>query len=130
MAMNHESALSRRERQIMDAVFAAGWASIAEIREGMVAAPSMNAVRTMVQILEEKGHLRRRKRGREFEYAPVVAKSQAGLKALRHVLSTFFAGSVSDALAAHFSRTPRRLSAEEHARLQELIDAARKEERP
>jgi predicted transcriptional regulator len=128
--MNHESALSRRERQIMDAVFTAGWASIAEIREGIPTAPSMNAVRTMVQILEEKGHLRRRKRGREFEYAPVVAKSQAGLKAFRHVISTFFAGSVSDALAAHFSRTPRPLSADEHARLKELIDTARKEECP
>ncbi|HWB03359.1 MAG TPA: BlaI/MecI/CopY family transcriptional regulator [Verrucomicrobiales bacterium] len=128
--MKSEPGLSRRERQIMDAVFSSEWASIAEIRERMPEPPSLNAVRTMVQILEEKGQLRRRKRGREFEYAPVVAKAQAGLKALRHVIATFFEGSVSDALAAHFSRTPRRLSKEEHERLQSLIDAARKEEKP
>ena len=99
--MPEPSELSRRERQIMDAVFALGEATVNQVVEGIPAPPTAMAVRRMMHILEEKGYLRRRKSGREVIYLPRQAKSKAGRRALQQVLETFFGGSLEEALAAH-----------------------------
>jgi predicted transcriptional regulator len=86
------------------------------------------AVRRLMHILEEKGHVKRLgKEGREVVYAPLQSKARAGLKALRHVLDTFFGGKVDDALAAHLTRKDADLTEEQALRIQGIIEKARKE---
>src|SRR3954465_3418000 len=92
---------SRRERQIMDAVFALGEATVNQVVESIPSPPTAMAVRRMMHILEEKGHLRRRESGREVVYAPRQAKVKAGRRAFAQVLETFFGGSLEEALAVH-----------------------------
>jgi predicted transcriptional regulator len=121
--------LSRRERQIMDAIFALGEATVNKVVEAIPDAPTPMAVRRMMHILEEKGHLKRREEGREVVYLPREAKDKAGRSALQRVLETFFGGSLEDALAAHFVTRKEGVSDAERARLMKLIEQARKEGR-
>src|SRR6478752_9541440 len=100
MIMPEPSELSRRERQIMDAVFALGEATVNQVVEAIPSPPTAMAVRRMMHILEEKGHLRRRESGKEVIYAPRQTKQKAGRLALAQVLETFFGGSLEEALAA------------------------------
>ena len=127
--MNQASQLSRRERQIMDAVYALGEATVNQVVETIPLPPTPMAVRRTMHILEEKGHLRRRENGREVIYAPRQAKRRAGRRALEQVLETFFAGSLEEALAAHLHSRRDRISAEERERLIDLIQKAHKEGR-
>ena len=124
--MSDPSNLSRRERQIMDIVFARGEASVLQIQEALPDAPSGMAIRRMLSILEEKGHLKRRKKGREFIYAAKLGKKKAGRNALQHVLDTFFEGSVEKALATHLDKPGAKVSKDEYERLASLIDVSRK----
>ena len=78
--------LSRRERQIMEAVFSLGEASVNQVCHAIPDPPSRTAVRTMVRILEEKGHLAHRKEGREFIYSPTHARDSVGRSAMSRVL--------------------------------------------
>jgi predicted transcriptional regulator len=121
--------LSRRERQIMDAVFALGEATVNKIVEAIPDAPTPMAVRRMMHILEEKGHLKRREEGREVVYLPREAKDKAGRSAFQRVLETFFGGSLEDALAAHLVARKDGVSDDERGRLVKLIEDARKEGR-
>jgi predicted transcriptional regulator len=127
--MTDPSELSRRERQIMDAVFALGEATVNQVVEAIPSAPTAMAVRRMMHILEEKGHLRRRESGREVVYAPRQAKGKAGRAALEQVIETFFGGSLVEALAAHLHSRKDQVSAEERERLIELIKQAKEEGR-
>jgi len=121
--------LSRRERQIMDAVFALGEATVNQVVEMIPSPPTAMAVRRMMHILEEKGHLRRRERGREVIYVPRQTKDKAGRHAFERVLETFFGGSLEEALAAHLHSRHDRVSADERERLIALIEQAQHEGR-
>ena len=122
--------LSRRERQILDILHCEGGATVARVRSLIPDAPTDMAVRRMLHILEEKGHARRlRKEGREVIYAPAQSKAHAGLNALKLVLDTFFGGAVDEALAAHLTRKDAALTDEQTARIQKLIDEAKREGR-
>ncbi len=121
--------LSRRERQIMDIVYAKGDASVLQIQEELPDAPSTMAIRRMISILEEKGQLTRRKEGREYFYRAKHARKRAGAKALQHVLNTFFEGSVEQALATHLGRRETDVGDDEMARLIAMIEDARKKGR-
>jgi predicted transcriptional regulator len=127
--MPHPFELSRRERQIMDAVFALGEATVNQVVETIPSPPTAMAVRRMMHILEEKGHLRRRGSGREVVYLPRKTKDKAGRQALAQVLETFFGGSLEEALAAHLHSRKDEVSADERARLIALIEQAQKEGR-
>jgi predicted transcriptional regulator len=127
--MPEPSELSRRERQIMDAVFALGEATVNKVVEAIPSPPTAMAVRRMMHILEEKGHLRRRVSGREVVYAPRQAKDKAGSRAFERVLETFFGGSLEEALAAHLHSRKDQVSAAERDRLVALIEQARREGR-
>ncbi len=120
--MSDPRQLSRRERQIMDAVFSRQRATVQEIRDALPEPPTPMAIRRMLAILMEKGFLKRQKRGREFVYLPRQTKRVAGIQALRQVLSTFFDGSVEAALAAHLEKPGARLDRDELQRLSLLID--------
>jgi predicted transcriptional regulator len=118
--------LSRRERQIMDIVYARGEASAAEVLLGMADPPTKTAVRTLLRILEEKGHLKHRQEGQTYIYRPSAPRQRAGRSALRRVLDTFFDGSLEKAVAAHLSDSASELEPDELNRLAELIRQARK----
>src|SRR5215470_1314972 len=124
--MPEPSQLSRRERQIMDAVFALGEATVNQVVQSIPSPPTATAVRRMMHILEEKGHLRRRESGREVVYAPRQAKTKAGRRAFERVLETFFGGSLEEALAAHLHSRKERVSADERERLIALIQQAQR----
>jgi BlaI family transcriptional regulator, penicillinase repressor len=127
--MPGSSELSRRERQIMDAVFALSKATVNEVVEAIPSPPTAMAVRRMMHILEEKGHLRRRQSGREVVYFPKESKGKAGRSALEKVLVTFFGGSLEEALAAHLHSRKDGITDEERERLIALIDQTQKEGR-
>jgi predicted transcriptional regulator len=129
LMMPESSELSRRERQIMDAVFVLGQATVNQVVETIPSPPTAMAVRRMMHILEEKGHLRRRKGGREVTYAPRESRGKAGRSALERVLETFFGGSLEEALAAHLHSRKDAVTPEERQRLIELIEQAQQEGR-
>lgn len=118
------SLLSRRERQIMDVLFKRGKATAAEIQADISDPPSYSAVRAMLRTLEEKGHIRHRADGPRYLYSPVIAKERAKRSALRHLVETFFDGSVELAVAALLDGGARKLSREELDRLEKLVHQA------
>ncbi|QDU32644.1 Penicillinase repressor [Poriferisphaera corsica] len=121
----HPKDLSRRERQIMDILFSLESATVNDIQSRLPDPPSHTAVRTFLKILQQKGHINRTKSGREFVYKPKHRKSAAGLDALRNVLSTFYSGSLEDALSAHLTDKQTKLTDTELKNLNKLIRAAR-----
>jgi predicted transcriptional regulator len=127
--MAKSSELSRRERQIMDAVYMLGQATVNQIVETIPSPPTAMAVRRMMHILEEKGQLRRRQNGREVVYRPRQSRDKVGRNALEKVLQTFFGGSLEDALAAHLHSRQDGVSEQERARLIALIEQAKREGR-
>ena len=124
--MDDQSQLSRRERQIMDIVYARGEASATHVLNELPNPPSRASVRTMLRILEERGHLKHYKKSREFIYQPIRPRKRAGQSALRRVLSTFFDGSLEQAVVAHLGDSAAELSTEELNRLAKLIRQAGK----
>ena len=116
--------LSRRESQIMDILYKRGECSVIEVTEAMMDELSRNAIRTFLTILEDKKHITRRKKGREFYYSAVTDKESAAQSAISKVLDVFFNGSISNAVAARFTGSDE-IKAEELERLQQLINEAR-----
>jgi predicted transcriptional regulator len=126
MATTWNRDLSRRERQIMDVLFRDGESSVRDVASGIPDAPSHTAIRTLLRILERKGHVRHRPDGRRQLYCATVPRSSAALAALEHVLQTFFGGSLGDAVAAHLAHPSTRLGRDELTRvLRPLIKHAR-----
>jgi BlaI family transcriptional regulator, penicillinase repressor len=118
---------SRRERQIMEILYQRGKASASEVREAMEDAPSYSAVRAMLRVLEEKGHVRHQEEGLKYVYVPVVARDKAKRSAVKHVLDTFFAGSPEQIVAALLDVSASKLTREELDRMSEMIDKAKRE---
>lgn len=113
--------LSRRERQIMDVIFALGRATSAEVHERLPEAPHPAAVRTMLRILEAKGRLQHEKDGARHVYFPAAPRAVVQKSAVRHLLGTFFGGSRTSAIAALLDESDRPLSASERAELEPLL---------
>ena len=127
--MSAEYHLSRRERQIMDALHQRGRATAAEVQAALHEAPGYSAVRALLRILEDKGHVKHRREGARYVYLPRGSRETARRSALRRVVSTFFQGSVSQAMAALLETADTRLSDSELHELQQTIEQARKEGR-
>ena len=121
--------LSRRERQIMDLLFRVGRATAAEVMEGLSDAPSYSAVRALLRILEQKGHVRHEEEGRAYVYLPVVRRTDARQSALSHLLKTFFDNSAEQAVAALLAIKGEKMSDAELNRMSQLIDDAKREGR-
>jgi len=121
--------LSRRERQIMDVIYARGPATAQEVLDGLPDPPSYSAVRAMLRVLEEKGHLRHRQEGPRYLYAPTVSREQARDSAMRQLLRTFFDGSAEQAVAALLDMSVSDMTPEELDRIRQAIDRARQEGR-
>ena len=121
-----ERNLSRRERQIMDIVYAKGEATAAEVHEAIPDPPSKTSVRTLLRILETKGHLSHFEDGPRYVYRAVRSRERVGKSSLRRVLDTFFEGSLERAVAAHLTDSAADFSPDELKRLSQLINQARK----
>lgn len=121
--------LGRRERQIIDVVYRLGRASVSEVRAELPDPPSYSAVRGMLNLLEEKGHLKHISEGLRYVYLPVVAPEEASRSAMAHVVRTFFAGSPADAASALLELPDRKWSRDELEQLNRLVKQAMKEGR-
>ncbi|MBY0374060.1 MAG: BlaI/MecI/CopY family transcriptional regulator [Bryobacteraceae bacterium] len=121
--------LSRRERQIMDALFRLGRATAAEVRAAIEDPPSYSAIRAQLRTLEEKGHLKHESDGPRYVYLPRVRPDKARRSALRHLVDTFFSGSAAQAASALLDTHSTKLSKQELDTLSELIARARQEGR-
>jgi len=122
--MDEQGKLSRRERQIMDIVYTLNEATATDVLMGIPERVSRATVRSLLRILEAKGHLKHVKRGREFVYHPVHPRHRAGQSAIRRTLTIFFDGSLEKALAYHLADPATRLDPQERDRLIELIRKA------
>lgn len=118
--------LSRRERQILDILYQRGQATAAEVQTALPEPPSYSAVRALLRILEEKGHVRHEQDGPRYVYLPTVARDNAKRSAMRHMLQTFFDGSAEQAISALLDESSAKLSTAELDRLARMIDTARK----
>lgn len=126
--MSLEHHLSRRERQIMDVLHKCQKATVAEVLAALPDPPSYSAVRALLRILEEKGHVRHLQEGPRYLYLPRVSGAAARRSALKRVVSTFFQGSVPAAMAALLETGDTGLAEPELTRLREMIERAREEE--
>jgi len=109
----------------MDIIYTHGEASISDVLAELPDPPARGALGRMVKILEEKGHLKHRRKGREFIYQPTLSRRQAGPSAMRRVLDTFFGGSLTRGVAAHLAQRDTEMTDEELKELIELIRKAR-----
>lgn len=121
--------LSRRERQIMDVVYRLGEATVAEVRASIADAPSYSAVRALMRVLTEKGELTHTQDGPRYVYRPTTPREEASASALQRVLSTFFDGSPSQAMAALMDLSSGDLTDDELDELETLVHNARREGR-
>ena len=119
--------LSKRERQIMDILYQRGKASAGEVRDGMADAPSYSAVRAMLRVLEDKGHVRHQLSGLKYVYAPTLHRDKAKRSAVRQLVDTFFSESPDQVVAALLDVSSKRLSREDLDRMAEMIERAKKE---
>jgi predicted transcriptional regulator len=122
-------ALTRREREIMDIVYRLGRASAQQVLDHLSDPPSYSAVRALLRLLEERGHLRHTKEGQKYMFLPSVPRSDARRKALAHVVSTFFGGSVEQTMLTLVESSRSKLSSDELDRLAEIVERAKKGER-
>ncbi len=120
--------LSRRERQIMDVLFQRGRATAAEVQDALAEPPSYSAVRALLRILEEKGHIRHEADGPRYVYLPRHDRDKARQSAMKHLVTTFFDGSTGDAVAALLGSDGPRLGPDELDRLAAMITSARRED--
>lgn len=127
--MKGQKNLSRRERQIMDIIYELKEATVVQVLENLPSPPGYSAVRALLRVLEQKGHVVHRQEGPRYIYAPTLPKERARRSALRHLVKTFFDGSTEDVVAALLDITEDNLSEKDYRRLVELITKARKEGR-
>ena len=122
------SGLSRREREILDVLHRLRSATVTEVLELLPDPPSYSSVRSIMRILEQKGHVRHREDGKRYLYSPVEAPQSAARSALHQVVTNFFGGSIEQAVKAFLSDRDREIPADELERLAAMIEQARSEE--
>ncbi len=129
MPQSSLSAMSRRERQIMEIVYCHGRATAAEIHRELPDRPSYSTVRTLLKVLEEKGYLTHASDGPRYVYSPCISAENAKRSAIEQLLRTFFNNSAASAMAALLDMSSANLSETELARLARLIQQAKKKEK-
>ena len=129
MSPGTHAVLTKRERQIMDALYRLGKATASEILDALAGAPSYSTVRTQLRTLETKGHVRHEEHGLRYVYMPTVPRRAARKSALKHLVDTFFDGSNANVVAALLGGDGSRLSEEDLDRIADLVNNARREPR-
>ena len=121
------SGLSRREREILDILYREGKTSAAQVHAALPDAPTYSTVRTLLGVLEGKGHIRHEADGKRFLYLPTAPRQEAARSALQQVLATFFGGSLTSAAKTFLNDAEASVADEELVRLAELIEASKGE---
>ena len=129
MGRNLHAVLSRRERQIMDILYQLGRATAADVGKALPGEPSDSTVRTQLRVLESKGHIRHEEDGQRYVYVPVVPRRVVSKSALKHVVNTFFDGSIEKVVAALLGPDGSKLSDEELERIAGIVAKAKAEEK-
>ena len=119
--------LSRRERQIMDIIYRQNEATVLEVRQALPDPPSYSSVRALMGVLEDKGLVKHKKRGRAYLYRPTISQNQARDSALKHVMQTFFDGSVAGVVTSLVDLSDKSLSDNDFERLEKLVRDKRKQ---
>ena len=127
MSRGSQEQFSRRERQIMEIVYRLERASVNDVMAQMTDPPSYSAVRALLRILEDKGHLQHEQEGRRYLYSPVVPRERARGSALQGLLRNFFGGSRSKLVAALLDDPEEKPSPEELEVIARMITQARRE---
>jgi BlaI family transcriptional regulator, penicillinase repressor len=125
--MPQKDTLSRRERQIMDVLYRLGSATAAEVQTNIADAPSYSAVRALLRILVDKGHIRHSYDGPRYVYAPIISRPVAQKSALKQLVKTFFDGSTSNAVSALLDMSGKDLSDAELDQLAKIVEQAKRE---
>lgn len=125
--MPEKDTLSRRERQIMDVLYRLGSATAAEVQDNIPDAPSYSAVRALLRILVDKGHIKHSYDGPRYVYAPIISRPVAQKSALKQLVKTFFDGSTSNAVAALLDMSGKDLSDGELEKLAKIVEQAKRE---
>src|ERR1700719_1306174 len=125
--MSALAGLSRRERQIMDILYQRGKASASDVREAMQDAPGYSAVRAMLRVLEDKGHVKHQAEDLRYVYSPTVTRDKGEGSAVKHLMDTFFHESPEQVVAALLDVSSTRLTREELDRMAAMIERAKKE---
>jgi len=125
MTQKLQTTLSRRERQIMDILYRLGRATGADVMAALAGDPSYSTVRTQLRVLEKKGHVRHEEHGAKFIYLPAVPRRAARKSALRHLVDTFFDGSVEQVVGALLGGEGARVTEDELERIAEQVARAR-----
>jgi predicted transcriptional regulator len=129
MTKTNTTSLTRREREIMDILYRLGQATAAEVLDGLADPPSYSAVRALLRLLEERGHVKHVQDGPRYVYKPAVTRGEAKKSAMAHVVATFFEGSVEQAVATLVESSRAKLTKPELERLAQIIQRAKKEGR-
>jgi predicted transcriptional regulator len=129
MTGKNKDTLSRREREIMDVLYRDGSLTASEVVERLPGGPSNSTVRTILRILEDKGHVKHEQQGMRYLYRPAVNREKARRSALRHLVSTFFDDSPESVVSTLLDGRSGKLSDAQLDALAELIEKARKEGR-
>ncbi|HEX4420761.1 MAG TPA: BlaI/MecI/CopY family transcriptional regulator [Kofleriaceae bacterium] len=127
--MQKPAPLTRREHEIMDILHRRGRATAHEVLDELSEPPSYSAARTLLRLLEDRGHIRHEQDGPRYVYTPTVARREAQRSAVAHLVHTFFDGSIEDAVAALVESSKPKLSTEKLDRIAGLVAKAKKEGR-
>lgn len=127
MPQQKAHSLTRRERQIMDALYRLERATVAQLLQALPGKRNYSTVRAQLRVLEDKGHARHEEHGLQYVYSPMVPRKVARRSALRHLVDTFFEGSAESVVAALLGGAASRLSPEELDRIARLVSDSRKE---
>ena len=119
--------LSRRERQIMDIIYRQSEATVSEVHQALPDPPGYSSVRALMGVLEDKGLVKHKKRGRAYLYRPTISQNQARDSALKHVMQTFFDGSVAGVVASLVDLSDKNLSDDDFEHLERLVRDKRKQ---
>ncbi len=125
----HLASYSRRERQIMDVIYKLGKATAAEVMESLPDPPGYSTVRTLLGVLERKGHLRHERQGYHYIYHPTAPVEKVSSSMLEHVMKTFFDGSATKVVSAVLDISDSDLSQKEYDEILKMVQKARQEGR-
>jgi BlaI family transcriptional regulator, penicillinase repressor len=121
--------LSRRERQVMNIIYARGHATAAEIHEALPDPPTFSATRAVIRTLQEKGHITHQEQGLRYIYRPVVPPEKARRSAVSQLVTTFFQGSPTRLMAALLDASTAKMSDEELDELERMIRDAKEKKK-
>ena len=126
---NYPLDLNKRERQIMDVIYRRGSATALEVMDELTDLPSYSASKAMLRLLEQKGHLKHSKQGAKYVYFPAVSREKMRRPQLKHLMQTFFEGSIEAVVADLVDISEGKMSDDELERIMHLIEQAKKEGR-